>query len=103
MSNYVTVQKAITNKQQIFAVFNGYKRKLCPHQLGTIKGVAHGFFYQFGGESESGLSTETEKNWRCFPLDEMREVMYIEGPFLPKGKFTMAPSGLEKVEVSVLK
>ncbi|MFI5149414.1 MAG: hypothetical protein ACHQRM_06740 [Bacteroidia bacterium] len=101
MSNYVTVQKAITNKQQIYAVYNGYKRQLCPHQIGSIKGVAHGFFYQFAGEDESGIARETELNWRCFPLDEMREVMYIEGSFYPKGKFVMPPSGLDKVEVSI--
>ncbi len=99
MSNYVTIQKAIQNKQQIFAIHNGYRRKMCPHLLGTINGVAHAFFYQFDGESSSGVSKETALNWRCFQVDELREVHYIEGPFLPKGKFVMPDSGIDKIEV----
>jgi hypothetical protein len=101
MSNYSIIHKAIENKQQIFAIHNGYKRSLCPHVLGSIKGVSFVLFYQFAGESDSGLSKETDKNWRLFPVEDLREVQYIEGPFFPAGKSKADKTLFEKIDFKV--
>lgn len=54
---------------------------MCPHTLGTNNGREHALFYQFGGGSSSGLSTDPRQNWRCMFLDELSNVSACNGPW----------------------
>ena len=34
MSTYELIKDAILNKRQVFAIYKGYRREMCPHTLG---------------------------------------------------------------------
>jgi hypothetical protein len=79
---YALIRQAVLNKDQVIAVYGGLPRQLCPHALGTKKGVPHGIFYQFGGTSSHPLGPPgSPLNWRCMMINELSEVRVIKGPW----------------------
>jgi len=73
---YGLIRGAIELRSQILAVYHGYYREMCPHAIGINKnGQAVALFYQFAGESESGLGPPgSGDNWRCIILAELSDV-----------------------------
>jgi hypothetical protein len=78
---YGTVYKAVESRRPISAVYHGLPRLFCPHRLGRNKdGQLRVLCYQYGGESESGLSPAgSAENWRCIALDKLFEVELLDG------------------------
>jgi hypothetical protein len=86
---YEIVKDAIQTKKIIVAVYDGYERAMCPHTLGTKKGREQALFYQFGGNSRSGLSPDgSPNNWRCLFLDQLTNVSSADA----KGEWHTAPN-----------
>src|ERR1700716_3705031 len=80
---YRIVRAAVVSRRPIAAVYHDRPRLFCPHRLGRNKeGQRRVLCYQFGGESESGLSpVGSPDNWRCITLDKLRSVgAYGESP-----------------------
>jgi hypothetical protein len=79
--NYALIWEAIERKQQVLAIYQGYYRELCPHSIGINKhGERQGLFYQFGGESRSGLGPPgSPDNWRCIRIDELSDIRLRDG------------------------
>jgi hypothetical protein len=83
--NFEIIRAAIRNRQQIRAVYNGRPRLACPHVLGYKHGRAMALFYQFGGDSESGLEGPirspygSPENWRCVFVDDLEQVEAVPG------------------------
>jgi hypothetical protein len=74
-TTYDIVKDAIQNKKIVVAWYDGYERIMCPHVLGTKKGRPQALFYQFAGNSRSGLSPDgSPNNWRCLFLDQLTNV-----------------------------
>jgi hypothetical protein len=73
------VRRAIEQRQQVHAVFDGHRRQLCPHVIGTRDGQPRALFFQFGGTSSRGL--EPGGDWRCLPLDGLTAVSVHDGPW----------------------
>lgn len=80
---YSLIRQAVLNKQQVVAWYNGHRREMCPHVLGTSKdGREQALFYQFGGTSQRGLGPDgSDENWRCLPLEGLSDVFVREGPW----------------------
>jgi hypothetical protein len=78
---YRIVRAAVVSRRPIAAVYHDRPRLFCPHRLGRNKeGQRRVFCYQFGGESESGLSpVGSPDNWRCIAVDKLRHVELLEG------------------------
>lgn len=72
---YEIIKRAIQNKQQIHAVYDGYERLMCPHVIGTKQGVKKCLFYQFAGASLSKHST----GWEVMPVDKLHQVRAVDG------------------------
>ena len=70
MTKYEIIEQAILNKQQVFGVYSGKLRGLCPHVLGTKNGKEQCLFFQFYGSSVSGLPNGGQ--WRCLPLSGLK-------------------------------
>lgn len=105
MSNtYDLVKLAILQRKQVTAVYEGRYRELCPHQLGTNKrGEAQCLFYQFGGESNSGVIVDgAEGNWRCLSLDGLSEIALRDGDWHSASNYVNPSSCLADVEVCVV-
>ena len=88
MTVYELIKDAIQHKKIITADFKGFYREMCPHHLGTKNGKYNCLFYQFGGFSSSGLSSDPFKNWRCIPIDLLQNVQVIEGNWHTAGNHT---------------
>lgn len=79
-SNYDLVREAILQRKIVSATYDGYHRLMCPHVIGTKNGRRQALFYQFGGESRSGLDYPgSPKNWRCIPVDVLTDVLLVDG------------------------
>ena len=77
---YEQIKQAIINRDQIVATYNGYYREMCPHVIGIKKDRQQGLFYQFGGDSSSGLDPAgSQNNWRCMPIEKLSDVTVRKG------------------------
>jgi hypothetical protein len=85
-NNFETVRDAILNKKHVVATYDGFRREMRPHAVGFKNGREQALFYQFGGDSKSGLQPSgSPSNWRCIPLeglviDEVRDGEWHTGP-----------------------
>jgi hypothetical protein len=77
MGTYEIIRDAIQRKRQVVAYYKGYRREMCPHVIGTKGGRDHALFFQFAGESKSGL--QPGGDWRCIDIDELEDVSSREG------------------------
>lgn len=83
---YTTISVAIGRRIPIVATYNGQRRLLCPHALGTKRGRPQALFYQVAGGSNSGLDMPGSfRNWRCMALDKLSNVEFCPGPWYSGG------------------
>jgi hypothetical protein len=79
-STFELVKQAIQKKQQVIALYKGLRREMCPHVVGWKGGREQALFYQFGGESSSGLDPDgSGNNWRCLFLDDLQIIEARDG------------------------
>ena len=102
MTNYEIIKDAILNKRIITATFNGYLRIMCPHVLGTKGRVKQALFYQFAGESKTGLSLDPNENWRCIPIDLLRNVSSADGEWRTASNHSKPSRCIDIIEVQVV-
>jgi hypothetical protein len=80
-ANYTLFRNAILAEQQVTCLYEGRKRELCPHIIGTNKsGEEVVLAWQFAGES-SGLLPQ----WRCLRLANVRDAHRRKGPWYAGG------------------
>ena len=73
---YELLRRAAARRQPVAAMYDGHPRLLCPHVLGRKSGRLHVLFYQFGGNSNSGLPVVPEGvgDWRCLAVEKLSQV-----------------------------
>ena len=99
---YELLRRAIVERRQVVAVYDGLRRELCPHRLGTKNGRLQCLFYQIGGESKSGAIVDgDEGNWRCLPLDGLSDVQIRNGDWHSAANYVKPGSCLDTVDVEV--
>lgn len=99
-ANYSIIRAAILAKQQIVASYKGHQREMCPHVIGTKNGKEQALFYQFGGESSSGLDPDgSGKNWRCMPIDVLEDVVARAGAWHTAPNHTRKQSCVDEIDV----
>ena len=78
---YRLVWAAVAEKHPIRASYKSLPRLFCPHRLGRNRsGQLRVLCYQYGGETESGLSPMgSPENWRCVALEKLRKVKLLHG------------------------
>ena len=80
---YSTISIAIQQQIPIIATYNGHRRVLCPHALGTKRGRGQCLCYQIAGGSSSGLGGGGE--WRCLVLDRISDADFYPGQWYSGG------------------
>lgn len=89
MTVYEIIRDAILNKKIITATYHQRVRVMCPHAIGTKNGRPQALFYQFAGDSSTGLGPDGDpSNWRCMFLSDLSEVSSQEA----KGAWHTAPN-----------
>lgn len=93
------LRTAILEKRAVAAVYQGYRRLLCPHMLGRNHvGQWRLLAYQYGGESQSGLQSG---NWRCLVPDQLRELELRNDPWQTGERQWGRPTCIEQIELEV--
>lgn len=100
-SQYAIIREAIVRKQHIYAVYKGHYREMCPHVIGTKNGREQALFYQFGGESSSGLSMDPRMNWRCCVIDELSDVVAVDGDWHTAENHSRPQTCVDEIDVEV--
>lgn len=98
MSIYNLLRQAILKKQQVIATYNGYYREMCLHALGTKNGKEQCLFYQFGGQSSSGLIIP---DWRCIPVSGLKNVSVRDGEWHTAYDHSKKQTCIDHVDVEV--
>jgi hypothetical protein len=74
-ATYALFRDAILGTQQIVCLYDGRRRELCPHIIGTSRGGEEVVLaWQFAGESSGPLP-----EWRCLKLANVSEARAREG------------------------
>jgi hypothetical protein len=68
---------AIQQQLVVTAIYQAKRRILCPHAIGDKDGKLNVLFFQFAGESNSGLASGGQ--WRCIHLDDLSNVSIAPG------------------------
>ena len=97
--NYDLFEQAMRMHKQIFCMYDGYPRKLCPIILGHSQGQEKVLTYQFGGQSKSGLPRQGE--WRCLWLSKVGNVQLHDGPWFAGSSHTQPQGCVEIVDLDV--
>jgi hypothetical protein len=78
------IKQAIIDKNQILATYDGLPREMCPHLLGSKAGNMQCLFYQFGGNSSTGIGPEGDpNNWQCMFVSGLFNVVARAGDWHP--------------------
>ena len=101
MSNYLLVKQAIQNKQSITCYYLGHLRLMSPHVIGTKNGREQALFYQYGGTSSSGLSSDPNQNWRCIPVYGLTQLSINSDPFQSISKHTQSQTCVDVIDAEV--
>jgi hypothetical protein len=96
---YGTVYAAIQNQQSISALYQGLTRELCPHALGTKNGKQQGLFFQFAGQSSSGLPPGGM--WRCIPIEGLQILSVYDGPWHTNNDHSKMQTCVGTVDIEV--
>ena len=101
-NTYQIVRKAIIEKKQIVAEYQGHKREMCPHVIGKKNGRNQALFYQFGGTSSSGtIVPRSIKNWRCIPIEGLSIVEVRDGEWHSFSYHTKRHTCVDEVDAEV--
>ena len=102
MDAYEAVKFAIGNKRIIRATYHGRERVMCPHVVGTKNGRSQALFYQFEGESTSGLDPDGSRgNWRCMLLDDLSDVSVEEGDWHTAPNHSREQTCVDEIDVEI--
>ena len=99
---YSLIRQAILDKYQVIASYNGHRREMCPHAIGTKNARPQALFYQFGGSSQSGLGPlGSGDNWRCIPVAGLSDVSVKVGPWYTDPTHSQDQTCIDVIDVEV--
>lgn len=101
-STYQQIRDAIAKKLQVFAMYRGKYREMCPHVIGTKKGKNKALFYQFGGESTTGLEPDgSPSNWRDTFVDDLQILEIRRGPWHTAPNHSRPQKAVDEIDLEV--
>src|ERR1700761_4280939 len=96
-ANYALFRHAILTEQQVTCLYEGRKRELCPHIIGTNRaGEEVVLAWQFGGESSGQLP-----QWRCLRLANVSGSRTRTGPWFAGGSHKTGQSCVVHVDLDI--
>ena len=96
---YDLVKRAIIEKLQVIAAYDGCQREMCPHVIGTKYGREQCLFFQFAGKSRSGLPAGGQ--WRCIPIAGLSNVSVRAGEWHTGLEHTQAQTCVDCIDTEV--
>ena len=103
MNNYELIKQAIENKSCLTFIYDGRERRMSPHAIGIKKGKKQALFFQYSGDSKSGLSYDENDNWRCLQVSKIEDLSINDDPFQTPYNYSVdKQSCVDKVDVSLM-
>lgn len=94
---YALFRRAILGTQQVVCVYDGRRRELCPHIIGSNKsGEEVVLAWQFAGESSGPLP-----QWRCLKLAGVSEARAREGHWHAGGSHRMTQRCVSEIDLDI--
>lgn len=101
-SNYDLISKAIKEKLQITAIYQGHYREMCPHALGKKRDKYQALFYQFGGSGSKGpVTPDSPLNWRCIPIEGLTDIKLHSGEWHTAQNHSQAQTCIDQIDIEV--
>jgi len=99
-ATYQLIRTAILEKKHVKAIYNKKLRLMCPHVLGYKGAREMGFFFQYGGQSSTGLALDPSDNWRCLFIDQLTGVELLdEGDWHTANNHSQRQNCVDNVDV----
>jgi hypothetical protein len=96
-STYTLFRKAILAERQVVCSYDGRRRELCPHIIGTNKsGEEVVLAWQFAGESSGPLP-----QWRCLRLANVRDAQMRDGRWLEGGSHRTEQTCVSAIDLDI--
>jgi hypothetical protein len=96
-ATYALFRNAILGEQQVVCTYDGRRRELCPHIIGTNKGGEEVVLaWQFAGESSGKLP-----QWRCLRLARIRIATLRKGPWHEGGSHRTEQTCVTKIDLDI--
>jgi hypothetical protein len=103
--NYALLRKAIEQRLQMHAVYDGLPREVCPHVLGLgADGSALALVYQFGGDTNGHelAAAGSPENWRCFAVGGLSDIQLVEGKWHSAYNYSVAhQSCVQQIAIAI--
>ena len=99
MSHYADIRRTMEAKKPFSCTYNGLRREVCAHTLGTKNGKEQVLVFQFAGESSKGLPPEGE--WRCMPVAGIQDFQEIDGPWHTDDRHSQSQTCVDTVDLEV--
>jgi hypothetical protein len=96
---YRLFEQAMRRKKQVFCIYNGCPRELCPVILGHSQGDEKALTFQVGGGSRSRLPPGGE--WRCLWLAKVRDAELRDGPWRTGSRHGLPQGCVEEVDLDI--
>jgi hypothetical protein len=94
---YTLFRNAILDEQQIVCSYDGRRRELCPHIIGTSKGGEEVVLaWQFAGESSGRLP-----QWRCLRLANVRDISLRKGRWHEGGSHSTTQTCVSEIDLDI--
>ena len=94
---YTLFRSAILGAQQVVCLYDGRRRELCPHIIGTNKrGEEVVLAWQFGGESSGPLP-----QWRCLKLANVSEARMRQGRWHEGGSHRATQTCVSDIDLDI--
>jgi hypothetical protein len=96
-STYALFRNAILAEQQVVCGYDGRRRELCPHIIGTNRsGEEVVLAWQFAGESSGPLP-----QWRCLRLANVRDAHARDGRWHEGGSHSMEQRCVSTIDLDI--
>jgi len=96
-ATYLLFRKAISGEQQVVCSYEGRRRELCPHIIGTNnQGEEAVLAWQFAGESSGKLP-----QWRCLKLAKVQNARLREGPWFEGDSHKIGQRCVTRVDLDI--
>ena len=96
-ATYLLFRNAISGEKQVVCSYEGRRRELCPHIIGTNnQGEEVALAWQFAGESSGKLP-----QWRCLKLAKVQDARLREGPWFEGGSHKTEQRCVTHVDLDV--
>lgn len=96
---YELFEEAMRARKQIFCMYNGHPRALCPIILGHTRGQEVALTYQFAGRGSKHLPDAGQ--WKCLRLSKVTDVQLRDGPWHLGDKHTQRQTCVEIIDLDV--